>query len=926
MAEELNKLTPDRDLQCYFQMPSAVAALSATSDTGFTVSGSWRQQLDWAVVEWNRDNGFEHPALRNLPDGDLSGVRLSYEEMRQNCMAMDCSLWPTVDWPYLRIWATGADGAELVYKVPLIAHATPAAGSYAPAQAVFELTGATTANDYVELVWEAGDGVTPSDRHATHMMYYNDTLAGVAQTLAAAISANASATGMTAAADGAQITLQYQAAAGANGNRVGVYGNVNGAQTEAWQPTWQTMSGGSSPTEWRIDLDFSALQGYVGPDFTALGPVPTGAVRKMRWTWAPNQQAGDFARTEFQAVVSGWTVTAANRLYQVAGPGSRRIEDDSAALAYSGSWGASVVGNYSGGSIRSTETLNSSVSYTYTQAASHTLYLGTRMFQNDSAAGAQIQITIDGASHSENLALAGEDVLVRIKVADLGPGQHTVSVSQTGVGVFYFDFFEVAFPSTTLPELGVTPLTTLATDWDTEHSIALAPERTAWLIEKLGFTGRANHYVGAMWFYELIRPGHNYASATVTFTGAPDFGAYTNLQVSGAPFQHLNLIADTADSVAKAFELEINAGATAVWASAQGGVLTIWARAMGTAGNGITVTADTGGSQNFTAAPPSGVSAGGLDGDLSTMPWAGGWRTDLSAAPRINRAARDWHASYFEALRGYGLTATAAFSMELQHGDPQPATGIAQRYPSGDPALLNTPALQTNFSPTSTSFWREVYLEMANLMSAAGAAPYLQFGEVQWWYSPDSSGMPFYDAYATSAFQTAYGRPMGVIASQNTPPAGFTEECAFLAELIAQFTQAIMDYVRTALPGAVFEALYPLDVNDTPLNRIVNYPLDEWTPAKLVCLKTENFTYTGDRDLDKARESIALPAQLGFPPAQASHLIGISDYTTPWQRERQLALAQGVESVALFALDQFCLIGYGLPLNRGIRRVGRMGA
>jgi hypothetical protein len=730
---------------------------------------------------------------------------------------------------------------------------------------------------------------------------------------------------MTAEADGARITLQYKATAGANGNRVGIYGNVNGAQTEAWQPAWQTMSGGASPTKWRIDLDFSALQGYMGPDFRTLGPVPTGTVRKMRWTWAPNQQAGDFARTEFQAVVSGWTVTAANRLYQVAGPGSRRIEDDLAALGYSGSWEAAALGNYSGGSIRATQTPNSSVSYTYTEAGSHTLYLGTRKFQNESAAGARIQITIDGAPRYEDLALDGEDVLVRIKVADLGPGQHTVSVSQAGEGVFYFDFFEIAFPSTTLPEFGEIPDTTLATDWDTDHSIALAPERTAWLIKKLGITGRANHYAGAMWFYELTRPGHNYASAAVTFTGAPDFGAYTNLQVSGAPFQHLNLIADTAASVAKAFELAINAGATAVWASAQGGVLTIRARAMGTAGNGIGVTADTGGSQLF-AAVANGPLAGGLDGDLSTMPWAEGWRTDLAASPRINRAARDWHRGYFEALRGYGIAVTAAFSMELQHGDPRPETGIAQRYPSGEAALLNTPALQTNFSPASTSFWKQIYLDMADLMSAAGATPFLQFGEVQWWYSADPSGMPFYDDYTKSAFHTAYGRPMGVIASQNTPPAGFTQECAFLAGLVGQFTQAIMDYVRAAQPGALFEALYPLDVNNTPLNKIVNYPLDEWTPAKLACLKTESFTYTGDRDLDKARESIALPAQLGFPPAQTSHLIGIGDYTTPWQKERRLAVEQGVESVVLFALDQFCLIGYCLPLSRGIRRAWLMGA
>src|SRR5229473_2375836 len=118
MSETLDKLRPDRDLQCYFFRPSGVAALSATGPTGFTVSGTWRQQFDWAVIEWNRDNVFEHPMLRNLPDGDLSGVQLSYEETRENCIPLDSTLFPTVDWPTLRLWAESG-GVENIYFVPL---------------------------------------------------------------------------------------------------------------------------------------------------------------------------------------------------------------------------------------------------------------------------------------------------------------------------------------------------------------------------------------------------------------------------------------------------------------------------------------------------------------------------------------------------------------------------------------------------------------------------------------------------------------------------------------------------------------------------------------------------------------------------------------------------------------------------------------
>src|SRR5258707_15689893 len=129
MSDTLTKLQPDRDLQCYFFNPSAIAAMSEATPTSFKVTGSWRQQFDWAVIEWNRDNVYEHPAFRNLPDGDLSGLVLSYEETRGNAIPMDSGLFPTVDWPSLRIWAT-TGGVEDVYFVKLIDHATPVAGSF----------------------------------------------------------------------------------------------------------------------------------------------------------------------------------------------------------------------------------------------------------------------------------------------------------------------------------------------------------------------------------------------------------------------------------------------------------------------------------------------------------------------------------------------------------------------------------------------------------------------------------------------------------------------------------------------------------------------------------------------------------------------------------------------------------------------------
>jgi hypothetical protein len=903
MGDTLSKLRPDRDLQCYFFEPSAIAALSQTGPTGFTVSGCWRSQFDWVVLEWNRDNVFEYPALRNLPDGDLSGLQLSYQEVRSNCISLDSTLYPTVPWPYLRIWAdTG--GAERIFEIPLLQYATPLS-SAVPATAQFQLQGTPTVGDYIELAW--------LDQHYNYQFVSGDTLSSVAAVLAAIITANQQTGLVSATAAGPTITLTYLGVPGSNGNRIGVYGTVHGAGTESWAPAAALFQGGVSPGAWQVNLNFANLTDLSGVSIPA---VSLTNVRKLRWTWAADMQAGAFQRSEFSVVVSNWTVSGTGQQYQVAGPGSRRIEDDSATLTYSGSWVAET-GNYSGGSIRSTTSPGSMIQCSYVSMLAHTLYLGTRALTS----GGQATVQVDGGSPILiNLALAGEDVLMRVSLGQQAASvEHNITITHSGTAgtSVSFDFLEIAVPTSSVPTFSAMPTTAAATDWDTNHSLALAPERTAWLAETLGLRGRLNHYAGALLFYELACQGNQYASATITFAGQPQFGSggMTEIDLDGTALQHWNLIGDTAESIATCFELLINAGSTEVWAQASGASLTITSRLLGSAGNGIALGVNTNSTQ-FTASLTTNSLVGGQDGT---------WITDLTVVPRMNRAARDWSLSFFKALHSYDINVTASFSMELGNGDQSTEAGIAQRYPDGTACTVSTPALQTNFGPASTAFWQQAYLDMAQIMLNAGIIPYLQFGEVQWWYTAAHGGMPFYDANTTAAFQVEYGQPMQVIPSQNADPTSYANECAFLPGLIGQFTQAIMTFVRQSAPNTKFEVLYPPDVNNTPLNKLTNYPATCWTPANLACLKTENFTYTGDRNLDLARQSIQMPQQLGFPPAQSSHLVGISDYTTPWNKEWSLALAAGVESVVLFALDQLCLIGYALPLNMKTARARFMG-
>ncbi len=152
-------------------------------------------------------------------------------------------------------------------------------------------------------------------------------------------------------------------------------------------------------------------------------------------------------------------------------------------------------------------------------------------------------------------------------------------------------------PSTSIPSFDDKPIMTLATDWDTNHSIALAPERTAWLVDQLGFTGRANHYVGALWFYELVSAGQVYASATIEFSGTPtpssivtiDLGKDGQPSDQDAILTKLIHIGDTTETLAIAYAQELNRGYTSVWASVSKSVVTaLYSRSMGSDGNHLT--------------------------------------------------------------------------------------------------------------------------------------------------------------------------------------------------------------------------------------------------------------------------------------------------------------------------------------------------
>jgi hypothetical protein len=252
-------------------------------------------------------------------------------------------------------------------------------------------------------------------------------------------------------------------------------------------------------------------------------------------------------------------------------------------------------GNYSDGLIRWSDQYSDGFSITYRSGQTHELFLGSRLL--DHAPAIAFRVDSEPAKVFD-LRRSGEDRLVRIPLGQYPSGDHTVFVTHNGPSGwrFWFDFVEIAIPVNSVRDQPAMPRVTAATDWDTDHSIAVPPERTAWMLYSLGFRGRVNHYVGALIFYELYKKNHVYASCRVSFNGTPQPSEYTELHIgtagdpaSSITIRHLNLFGDTAVTIAKAFELELNRGYTAVRAEADGSAIRIVSRKSGLAGEVTTV-------------------------------------------------------------------------------------------------------------------------------------------------------------------------------------------------------------------------------------------------------------------------------------------------------------------------------------------------
>ncbi len=175
MPDVLYKLQPDRTMYLRgFDHLGAGAAMHNARPDGFEVTGVFRDPSDFAVlVLWDADDFFNHPTLKYLPDTNFAGLTLQFDATYQNLMPLNCTKYPTIDWPYLDMQFD--DGTSR--QVRLSDYAQVVSSPDPPASGTFEIVGPSLrAWDRLTL-WYLNlsfDYIVPGAPHST-LQFYIDT-------------------------------------------------------------------------------------------------------------------------------------------------------------------------------------------------------------------------------------------------------------------------------------------------------------------------------------------------------------------------------------------------------------------------------------------------------------------------------------------------------------------------------------------------------------------------------------------------------------------------------------------------------------------------------------------------------------------------------------------------------------------------------
>jgi hypothetical protein len=744
---------------------------------------------------------------------------------------------------------------------------------------------------------------------------------------------------------------------------------------ELWDGCFLTAGVGPTDTVWQVD-DSSALTGdryFIGSataeervrlisvDSATQITVARGYQSSTPGTWVAGVRvkklspvSGFSSDVEWGCTISNIQVTGDGSLK--VGGGAARIEESDSRCRYTGFWedykyGAAgwpsqwwSIGHAKrtapndGGDVRK-------VSLRYSQTETHDLYLGT--FLN--ADCGKVAVTVDSVElpgSPFDLYLneyGGTNASVKL-AGGVAAGTHVVEITakfekhaaSTGY-YFYFDYLWPLVPEDVPDAPQEYSDVSLAIDFDTDHGYKKPPAWHLWQLQKLGFKGHADVYMGVFWNNKRRRVGATFPYATITFSGEPAPGDVVSFSIGGTTIGHAIGYGETLQQIVSHIRASINGMFSGVWADdnyESSTTMRVQSKAPLWVFTGLAVS------------DPNSVTLT-LDDHMGSAGTEGEWEMIDGISPVMTEGARRWIKDLADQFQSAGIKASFAFSMECYI----PPAQMRAKYLSytggvvapGADVFLEIPSHQMHFGTRVRTYLRQMYKECADQIAAAGAPVVLQFGETQWWYFDNTAadpngGMPYYDQDTISEFVAAKGHQIWPFRAPTEDPSGDpahpNETAAFLRDRIWEYCQDVISYVRSYHPTAEFECLWPLDANQgmpkpspkyRALNFYVNLP-NQWKNSSygIKYFRCEGFDYdVWQKNSTLIRQVIAFARdKLGRPESECMFLAGLyGPPDPPMAQAYGMWLGMKLYSFCFWAFDQFCLNSRPVPLQIGSLQV-----
>src|ERR1035438_6445512 len=152
----ISKLQPHRSMYLRgFDRRGAAASINNASAGGFSVSGCWADQADFAVaVLFDADDQFGHLyTSRYLPDCSLAGVTLDFDLALNGCQNPISSKYQSVPWGSLSYVKRTVSGGTVTETPGTVALNVTSKTGGAAASRTYTVNGTPANGDRVQLVY-----------------------------------------------------------------------------------------------------------------------------------------------------------------------------------------------------------------------------------------------------------------------------------------------------------------------------------------------------------------------------------------------------------------------------------------------------------------------------------------------------------------------------------------------------------------------------------------------------------------------------------------------------------------------------------------------------------------------------------------------------------------------------------------------------